>query len=240
MQLRRLSIIVLFFLVYSLCKAQNVYLVSVGVSDYPEGVKDLVLPVSDAKAVADLYKQNCSAKTVILLNRQATKKGILGAMSSLYKNASRNDIIVLFFSGHGTTEGFVAYDGVLGYDDIKQAFSSSKSKHKMIFADACYSGRLRDSNSKSYSLNSDFDVLLFLSSKHNEVSIETPEMKNGFFTSCLVRSLKGGADFNKDRVITAKELYKGVSDGVIKLSNDKQHPVMWGRFNDNMTILNWK
>lgn len=237
---KRLSITTILFILCSLCYSQSVYLVSVGISDYPGTTSDLVLPVSDAKAIAALYKQNNSAKTTILLDKRATKQRVLDTMKSFYKNASKNDIIVLFFSGHGVPGGFAAYDKIIEYDDIKKVFSSSKSKHKMIFADACFSGMLRDPGSDGDSIKTDFDVLLFLSSRNNEVSIEAPGMKNGFFTSCLIRSLKGGADYDKDRLITAKELYKGVSDGVIKLSNNRQHPVMWGNFSDNMTILKWK
>lgn len=216
------------------------YLVSVGISDYPGTENDLVFPVSDAKAVADLYQLNNSAKTSVVLNKNATRQGIISAMKALYSSASKDDTIVLFFSGHGYPGGFVAYDQLLKYDEIKHVFSSSKCKQKMIFADACFSGKLRDPRPTPSSIKTDFDVLLFLSSRHNEYSIEIPGMGNGIFTSCLIRSLKGGADYNRDRLISAKELYRAVSDGVIKLSNGRQHPVMWGSFNDNMVILNWK
>ena len=55
-----------------------------------------------------------------------------------------------------------------------------------------------------------------------------------------LRSLKGGADTNRDRTITAKELYHAVSTGVRALSNEMQHPVMWGNFEDNMPVMVWK
>lgn len=81
--------------------------------------------------------------------------------------------------------------------------------------------------------------MLFLSSRGNETSIERRDMKNGFFTSCLQKGLRGGADVNRDRVITAKELFSYVSRNVKLLSNDKQHPVMWGKFSDNMVVMKW-
>ena len=236
--LRIFPVIALLLTICTSCHSQNVYLVSVGISDYPGTENDLVLPCSDAKAVADLYNLNSAAKSIVLLDNKATRQGIVNAMTSMYRAAGKEDRIVLFFSGHGFPGGFAAYDQMLDYEDIKRAFASSKSKHKMIFADACFSGRLRDPSGSS-AVKSNLDVLLFLSSRHNEYSIETPGMKNGLFTSCLIRSLKGGADFDRDRTITAKELFKGVSDGVVKLSNDRQHPVMWGSFDDEMAILSW-
>ena len=64
-------------------------------------------------------------------------------------------------------------------------------------------------------------------------------MNKGFFTSCLQNGLRGRADANGDRIITAKELFDYVSKGVKRLSGDKQHPVMWGRFSDEMVVMKW-
>ena len=52
--------------------------------------------------------------------------------------------------------------------------------------------------------------------------------------------LKGGADMNLDRTVTARELFQAVSSGVILLSENKQHPVMWGNFDNNMPVMIWK
>ena len=109
----------------------------------------------------------------------------------------------------------------------------------MIFADACFSGRMREPATNRKRIASDTDVMLFLSSRHNETSIERHEMKNGVFTACLVKCLKGAADENRDRKITAKELLKKKKKGVILLSNDKQHPVMWGNFSNDMVVMQW-
>ena len=64
-------------------------------------------------------------------------------------------------------------------------------------------------------------------------------MQNGFFTTFLLRGLRGGADVDRNRKITAKELFKFVSEGVKEKSKDKQHPVMWGKFSDDYTIMDW-
>ena len=219
--------------------SNNVFLVAIGISDYPGTENDLNLPVADAKAMVDLYKTNSATSTKILLNANATRKEIIKAANSLFKNAGQEDIVVLFFSGHGIPGGFCAYDDFLLYDDIKAIFSNCKSKHKLIFADACFSGKMREPSTNRKRISSDVDVLLFLSSRQNEYSIESPGMKNGFFTACLIKCLKGAADGNRDRKITAKELFDSVSKGVIRLSNNKQHPVMWGNFSDNMIVMQW-
>ena len=219
--------------------SQGVYILAVGVSDYPGTRNDLRLPTNDATAIIDLYKTNGQAKTKILLNEDATHIAIVNAAKNLYQNAGPEDVVVFYFSGHGNPSGFNAYDKSLDYKVLKDIFSDCKSKHKMIFADACFSGKLRETREKSTSSPQDIDIMLFLSSRHNEVSIERPAMNNGFFTACLIKCLKGGADIDKNRIITAKELYQEVSRGVKTLSNDQQHPVMWGNFDHDMTIMKW-
>lgn len=235
----RKILIVLFSLLSCSLYSQDVYLLAIGISDYPNTKNDLRLPVSDAKAIYDLYKANGQANAKLLLNEQATKESILSAARDLYDEAQPEDIVVFYFSGHGQPSGFVAHNGTLLYDDLKDVFSSCKSQHKMIFADACFSGRLREARESSTSSHQDIDLMLFLSSRHNEVSIERPAMDNGFFTACLIKCLKGGADIDRNRIITAKELYQEVSRGVKTLSNDQQHPVMWGNFDHDMTIMKW-
>ena len=230
------------FILFSLAVTANAktYLVAVGVSDYPGTDKDLRLPANDAATVQYIYSKNSNAESVLLTNSNATKSAILSKLRSTFAKASENDIIVFFFSGHGSKGAFCAYDAQIPYSEIRQAMSSSKAKNKMIFADACFSGKMRQGrkNTAEQSFNN-YNIMLFLSSRGNETSIERRDMKNGFFTSCLQKGLRGGADANKDRTITARELFNYVSTNVKTLSSDKQHPVMWGKFSDNMTVMKW-
>ena len=218
--------------------AQNIYLVSAGIADYPGKQNDLVCPARDAQAIYQLYLKNSKATAILLTDGNATKSQILTKARNVFDKAKEKDIVVLFFSGHGTKGGFVTYDGLVSYDEIRRLFASCKASNKMIFADACFSGDIREGGHSGFN-DPQNNIMLFLSSRSNEVSIERRSMKNGFFTTCLVRSLKGGADTNRDRVITAKELFTAVSKGVKDLSKDRQHPVMWGNFKDTMPVMAW-
>ena len=239
--MNRIRIIALVMLLFVSIRvdAQKIYLVAVGVADYPGTRNDLFLPAQDAEAMYGLYKQNANAVSVLLTNTNARKSRILSESRSLFSKAGRDDIVVLFFSGHGYPGGFVAYDGYLTYENIRQLFSGCKARNKMVFADACFSGDIRDDSGGGFN-DSKNNIMLFLSSRSNEYSIENPRLRNGFFTTCLLRSLKGGADKNKDRVITARELFAAVSTGVRRLSQNHQHPVMWGNFDDSMPVMIWK
>lgn len=237
-----LIVLLLALLLIPFSATAKIYLVSVGISDYPGTQNDLRLPHNDAATIQWVYKENKQASTRLLMNDRATVANIKTAMADMFSQATANDIVVLFFSGHGVKGGFACYDGFLYYSDIKKAMASCQSKNKMIFADACFSGSMRNSGSRTTSDYSDMksaNIMLFLSCRSNEVSIETPKMTNGFFTYALQHGLRGGADKNKDRTITARELFNYVSAKVKKNSQNRQHPVMWGKFPDNMSVMRW-
>lgn len=220
----------------------KIYLLSVGISDYPGTKNDLRLPHNDAATMQWLYKQNKHAKVCLLINDKAKISTVKKALRKMVSSATTDDIVVMFFSGHGVKGGFVCHDDFLCYSDIYSAMGECKSKSKMIFADACFSGAMRQSENTSSSnevTHEDSNVMFFLSCRSNETSIERPNMTNGFFTYALQHGLRGGADKNKDCIITAKELFDYVSAKVKEDSNDRQHPVMWGKFSDNMPVMRW-
>lgn len=237
----KLAVVLLGVFLYTttISASNKVHLVSVGIADYPGTTNDLTLPAKDAASVKWLYEKNSNAVIAILTNSAATKEAVLSAIRTTFQYSSTDDIVVFFFSGHGYKGGFVAYDGYLSYEEVRQAMSVTHCKNKMIFADACFSGKMRQGSSEVKQEHEKSNVMLFLSSRDNETSIERRDMKNGFFTSCLIDALRGKSDSNRDRTITAKELFKFVSDNVRALSNNKQHPVMWGHFSDNMPVIVW-
>lgn len=218
------------------------YLLSVGISDYPGSQNDLRLPHNDAATMQWVYQQSKYAQTMLLTNSQAKLATVKAALRNMVAKATANDIVVLFFSGHGVPGGFVCYDGILNYGSIYSAMAACKSRNKMIFADACFAGAMRqNSNTRNQGggVRKNSNVMLFLSCRGNEVSIESRKLTNGFFTYALQHGLRGGADANHNRIITAKELFDYVSARVKRMSGNQQHPVMWGRFPDNMPVMRW-
>lgn len=241
---RRIFVCVLWLISLSL-HAQQIYVVAAGVSDY-QFISDLILPVKDAKAMAGLFQVH-TKNVVLLTGNSVTKEKLTAALRTQFSRAGKDDMVVFAFSGHGYQGGFCPYDMMtdgrngLSYSEIQQIFKSSRAGRKVILADACFAGGLR-SGSRTKSSVPDIDqdeILLFLSSRSGEASIESPRMANGFFTAYLIRGLRGGADANKDRKITALELFTFVSKGVKERSKNKQHPVMWGKFENNLVVMDW-
>lgn len=228
---------ILLLLVLGVDLHAKVYVVSVGIADYPGTKNDLRISDVDAQTIARIYEKNGNAEAKTIVNNQATSANVLATMRTTFNMAKEEDAIILFFSGHGTPGALACFDGLLPYKDVLSLFKAIRASKKIIIADACYTGKMRTSNQHSTTYPKE-NVMMFLSSRNNERSQET-KFRNSLFTMFLERGLRGGADNNKDRQITAKELYDFVHDGVSKSSGGKQHPVMWGKFDNNMTIINW-
>ena len=162
-------------------------------------------------------------------------------MNTMFGKADKDDVIMLYFSGHGIPGGLVCYDGFLYYSTIYQVMRKFDVRNKVIFADACFSGKMRYSNQRNDSRSKD-NVMLFLSSRSTELSMEMPiqtGFHNSLFTVFLERGLRGGADIDRNRILTANELYTYVHEGVVKASGNRQHPVMWGKFDGAMPVIKW-
>lgn len=242
--MRRLLLCFIISIVLPVCCKAETFVVCVGISDY-KYINDLKLPEADAKTIAEIYRTHTNCVT-LLLGRQATKNAILDAVRSQFMKARKGDTILFSFSGHGDTGSLCPFDvtragqNLISFEEIQNIMKSSNASHKIIFADACHSGGLRASASPQQSSHqTSNEVILFLSSRSGEYSMEFPKWENGCFTAYLSKGLRGSADINRDRMITAKELFDYVNGNVVKATRGKQHPVMWGHFDDDYVILNW-
>lgn len=214
------------------------YILCVGISDYPGEVNDLFLCAHDARTIQWLFSQNGDTETQVLTDREATVDNIRRAMKQLYAKARKKDAVALFYSGHGNAGCLECRDGRLSYSDVCDIFEASAAQRRFAFINACFSGTMRGKVHDLSALNKK-GVMFFLSSRSNESSLEDPFMRNGIFTAYLQQGLRGSADTNRDRKITARELFEYVSAKVIAKTGDQQHPVMWGRFDDDMVVMQW-
>ena len=247
--MRNLLLFILLALSSLSATGRTIYVLSVGISDY-RYISDLQKTENDAREFSELYMTHTKNVTT-LLGSQATRENILSSLRSCFAKAGADDIVVFFFSGHGDKGGLCAYDTkgrstLVTYAEVQKAIGSCKAANKQLFIDACYSGGLRDGKKTARQATtarppfSDTQgIMLFLSSRTEETSQENRWADNGFFTQYLIKGLKGAADTDSDRIITAKEIFTYVSAKVSERTRKKQNPVMWGKFNDNMHILNW-
>ena len=244
--MRRLVHCLLSFLIIAMmaqgAMARN-YVLCVGLDTYPNKVgryrvKSLHVSANDAKVMKRVFAAN-GFSTSILTDSAATLDAVLRTMKYRFCTAKSDDLVVFYFSGHGTEDGLLCYDRVLDNEAIVDVLKQCKARTKMVIVDACYSGIMRADSVWHKAFGAE-DVILFLSSRNQEESFETG-YSNSLFTMYLERGLRGGADINMDCSITPKELYEFVHKGVAgdDLFNNRQHPVMWGRFDGDSPIVTW-
>lgn len=231
-------------------RARDMYVIAVGVADYAF-LNDLNKTEKDAQDVAALFRTH-TENVYVLTGKNATRANVIEVMSGVFCKTKKDDVVVFFFSGHGDETGMCVYEtggpknnAALSYKDVQSVLRKCKAETKLLFVDACHSGGARVGGNPS-GLSNEWStmaeknkVMLFLSSRTGESSLERPKDSNGMFTTHLLRALRGGADANRDRVITARELFDFVSQKVKSDSRDRQHPVMWGKFPDGLCVINW-
>lgn len=244
MKIKFVTYIIILLSIVSFVSAQprerKMYVMCVGVGDYADPrIHDLTKPTCDADTVASMFAKGDN-EVMVLKDSMATGDNVRRQMEAFFSQATQNDVIMFFFSGHGIKSGFCAHDyfqsytGALWYDDIKKIFNGIKAHGKIIMADACFSGKLRSKKdtvtAQSLRLAGKQQVMLFLSSRGEEVSYESPSMTNGYFTTYLVEGLRGAADVNNNGKVTAIELSNYVASKLKVALGNQQHSVMWGNF----------
>lgn len=159
--MRKIGILSVLLLACCLQLQAKVYLVSVGIADYPGKKIDLRISDNDAKTIAKVFQATKDAYSIVLVNEQATQSALLSSIHTVFVDAERDDAVILYFSGHGTPGALVCYDGELTYQHIFKMLKGCKATRKIIIVDACFAGKMRTTKQQSSSYNSQ-NVMLFL------------------------------------------------------------------------------
>lgn len=186
----------------------------------------------------------------LLVDETATRQNILHSMRQVFLRADENDVVIFYFSGHGLEGSFLpvdynGYNNRIRYEEIKAILSESRAKHKMVFADACYSGGLlaaKSPNSEPVRIiknafeNTDGGVAMMMSSKEEEVSLEDGGLRSGVFSHYLIEGLKGNADRDRNKIVTITELFDYVDLKVRRYTSSAQNPTISGNFDREMPV----
>jgi hypothetical protein len=131
------------------------FAIIIGISDYEGDEYDLNCP---ARSANDFYNELLANdgwvknNIYLLINESAKKSNILDALDSLQTKTDKNDIVIFFFAGHGTTRpddngdedfdhAIISYDLENILDDkLDIELSEIESKGMYIIIDSCFSG----------------------------------------------------------------------------------------------------
>ncbi|MDB5310565.1 MAG: domain, G-beta repeat [Gemmataceae bacterium] len=228
----------------------NLYVLAVGVSDYPGDMK-LRYAASDADLLRRAFTEGGkgvfgAVEVKVVTDAGASRKGILAGLDWLAAKMTPKDVGVFAFSGHGTRDLLGRFylapvdagDDVeatcLGGDEIKTRLGNMPGRLVAIL-DACHSGAAaagapparvgRADNLVRDLVTDDYGVVVMCASLGREYALEGEDTKAGYFTRGLVEGLSGKADLNKDGVVFIHELDAYTAVRVAQLSEGRQHPV---------------
>ena len=235
----------------------RIWAVVVGVADYNHMPK-LKYTDNDAYEYASFLRSAEGGglpenQVTVLVDEEATRNNILVALQTQFQKADANDMVILYFSGHGLEGCFLPYDydgmsNKLLHTEVLSIFKQSKAKYKLCLGDACHSGTLtntlvakspvRVTLDRYYAAFDDSSggIALLMSSKGEEVSLEDSGLRRGVFSYYLIKGLKGDADMDKNKIVTVGELYKYVYDRVRTYTQRQQTPVITGEYDTNMPV----
>jgi len=249
---KRIAIVLICLLAFIQLNAQNFnkYAVIVGCADYQKTGLDLRYSDDDAYRFY-AYLKSCEGGALpdehiaVLVDEAANKENIINTMNNIFSKATPNDMLIFYFSGHGTEGGFCPtdvtdqYNSLLLHSEIKAIFKKYPAKYKVCFADACFSGGIYQgapAASSTPQASTETSVVIMMSSLYSETSQENPKIRQGAFTYYLLKGLKGSADRNKDKIVTLEELFPYVKANVINFTNNKQTPFIEGNASRYMPI----
>jgi len=189
----------------------------------------------------------------LLLNQDATLSAMRTAIGTwLVRSAEPDDVIYIFFAGHGVVEGetdgyLLAHDSdpqnlyatALQVSELDRIITQRlRARIIVLMADACHAGQLgwasRGTTTERALISNYLDevgksgagVFRLLASRANERSFEDSRWGGGHgaFTHFMLEGLKGKGDRDKDGFVRVGELIDYLSAIVPEETRALQHP----------------
>ena len=206
----------------------------IGVSEYELGLNPLPAARRDAEALKRVLEHPKmggfdDVKLLVNPNRQTMEDEI----ESLFSRCKREDLTVLFFSGHGIKDsrgrlylstcitrknprGDLVRSSAVSTRFVHDIMDNSRCKRQAIILDCCFSGAfdpsLQSKNDGSIDLRQQLGAqgrVVLASSSSTEYSFEQVEAELSIYTRYLVEGIETGAGGSIDKdFISAHELHE--------------------------------
>jgi uncharacterized caspase-like protein len=240
------------------------YAVVVGVSQYQDrSIRALKYADKDAQSFYNFLLSDRAGlggfeeeNVTLLLNRDATYRAIRTALFNFLMGATENDIVILYFAGHGAPDPYRPNEHyLLSYDtesenlagtafpmeDVSEAVRRLRSRDVIVITDACHSaavgGQVAMRAGDNNAINRVF-LNQLQSSSGGYVTITASEVTqfsqedsrwgggHGVFTYYLLDALRGSGDEDGDHIVTLGEMYEYVRERVQRETRNAQVPTV--------------
>lgn len=223
----------------------------IGVSHYQVGLAPLPAATKDIQAMQRVLQDpNLGGFTTVKLLPNPSLVQMQEEIESTFSDLARDDLILLFFSGHGLIDvngKFYFATSETGKNDkdrpsfarsvqasfVQEKMSASRCKHQVVILDCCFSGAFAsDMRIKSPStmnlmaqLGGDGCAIL-TSSTELEYSYEQAGSSDlSVYTHYLVEGIdSGAADLDRDGHISVNDLHQYVKKQVRERTDNRMRP----------------
>lgn len=224
----------------------------IGIDDY-QYLPRLRCAVNDATRVQEALVTHFGFEAPIppLLNERATQKAIIELVrDDLPALVQRDDALVLFFAGHGTTRkrenapdtGYLApvevgfpprFSNLVDMEHLLDDISRLEAHHILVILDACNSGMALEAMRRTRQIlryQSDLDRKrsrkVITSARGDQLAADQGPMPgNSLFTGTLLEGLlQGYADLDGNRIVTSAELGLYLQQRVAQQRDSAQTP----------------
>ena len=225
-------------------------------NNYPNSDKELKHAVADATKMKEILenKDICYFDKVVLLNNKTSREAA-AELEKLFKNIHQNDLIFIYFSGHGkkdfTNNLYLLFEDTneelllatsLPFEYINKCreFPGALKSSVVIVLDCCYSAAagMKDTDMGETLENccsTGTVILTSTGSTGSPTALENEKLGHSIFTNYLIEGLeKGYADEKGDGYISIDGLYNYASEKTKE--NSSQSPMKKGNVEGTIII----
>lgn len=198
----------------------------IGVSNFGEGYASLLTPIKNIAALQEVLldpEKGAFNQVISISNPDPTEMEI--AIDELFYGRSNDDVVLLYFSGHGdideygnlyfTTrisrknqQGKLLTTTALAANAIHQKMSVSSGKQQIVILDCCFSGAFAEGLIKVRENLGQRGRVILTSSTSIQSSFEEEFSPLSIYTSYLVEGIEtGAADLDNKGAISIKNLH---------------------------------
>lgn len=210
----------------------------IGVSEYSAGLRPISSAILDVEAMRRVLEHpDMGAFDQVTVLPNPDKGSMEKAVEVLFADRQRDDLVLLYFSGHGLKaqnarfflstretgrdqKGNFSLATALAATKLQEYITDSSSQRQIIILDCCFSGALV----QGMPIKGEFNIqeelggrgrAILTSSSPIEYSFESEDNGLSIYTKYLVEGIEtGAADQDGDQLISVNELHEYASERV--------------------------
>ncbi|MBI1206535.1 MAG: hypothetical protein GC191_04505 [Azospirillum sp.] len=222
----------------------RLFVLAAGINRYQgDGVPPLRYAVADAKAFVGAIRSRSAPLygeifVTELYDEQATPPAIAEGLARLAKESLPDDTALIYLAGHGIANlpqfGIDRYYFVtqnvssvrsltteaLPEDRLVELISRIRAKNSFLFLDTCHAGAL--TNDDAAKIGHEAGRYVLAASASLEEALDSYDGHNGLMAYALVKALEGGADANREGIISNFNVGLFVQEEVAHLADEKR------------------